>query len=263
MKQLPVKVTGSALLCPSWLRSRTAVRRQSDRRSPQLSYLSHLSHLNLLSKEMGRRNRRLPCRTIFVMLPRQPRQPRRRLWPSCHGVNLVTHKQREQKPMTPPPQKPWRTCTWQDILNSAPPPFDALLPRDQVVDQWFAQWAPEFGKVSDEYIKYMTGLPRPEEETEELMSRWGGSHAFHFERVYDDLVVYIGKCEDAGWLVQRSKKIWDDFDYSKGDRLDWRLLTHHLEIPVVFSSFPSAARLIERFFPDLSPPFIWNSRQYL
>jgi hypothetical protein len=157
--------------------------------------------------------------------------------------------------MTLPPPKPWRTCTWQEFLNGAPPVFEAFLPRDEVVDQWFAQWASEFGKVSEEFIKYMTGVVHPEEETEELASKWSGYPSYHRECVFGDQSVHVVEA-DAGWTVQRATEF--------GDRLvDWRLLTHNLEIPVVFSSFPSAARLIETFFPDPPPPFIWNSREYL
>jgi hypothetical protein len=143
------------------------------------------------------------------------------------------------------------TLEWQEFLNGAPPLFDALVPRN-VVDTWRAEWATNFGKISDDYVRYMTGLPHPYEETEELMSRWSRFPEYHYEQTFGDQIVHLGET-DAGWLAQRS---------SAGHYLtDWRLLTHCFEIPVLFSSFPSAATLIERFFPDPPPPLIWNTRQ--
>jgi hypothetical protein len=60
----------------------------------------------------------------------------------------------------------------------------------------------------------------------------------------------------GGWLAQYS-----DTGANIGDLFGFRLLTSSLgDIPVVFNSFSSGARLVEAFFPDPPPGFIWHER---
>jgi hypothetical protein len=116
------------------------------------------------------------------------------------------------------------------------------------------EWAQEFAKVNDEFIRYLTRLEHPEKADEELLTRWldtGGMLGFLRSYKEHNYTVFAEE-NHGGWVVSRATAdAWQD----------WQVLADNIaELPLVFSSFPSSARLVERFFPEPPPSLNWITR---
>ncbi len=129
---------------------------------------------------------------------------------------------------------------------------DKVIARQQAtIDDSVAGWASSFAPVNEEYIAYVTRSAKPQTK-EELLRRWGRVpvSSESYARLFGQYSVSVEK-HRGGWVVDRLSQV-DDPDY--------RVLSTSVgELPALFPTFSNAVAVVEAYFPDPPPGFIWSA----